>query len=495
VDRNLTIFWMAAGIAALSAAPAGAATCESLRSLNIPGVTITLVVEVAASSAVESAPRGSVPSCHVSATLRPSADSEIKMQVWMPSSGWNGKFEASGNGGWSGSISNATLSSGLLRGYATAMSDLGHEGSSASFALDHPEKLIDFGYRATHEMTVASKAIITSFYGQAPKLSYWSGCSAGGRSALMEAQRYPNDFDGIIAGAPGLNWTGRATQSIWIAQAAHKEEASYIPPAKYAVVHEAVMQACDAQDGVKDGVLEDPTRCKFDPKELLCVGADDSKCLTAPQVETARAIYSTVVNPRTKQILSPGSERGSEAGWATMAGPNLFAIGYDMFKFVVFRNLAWDFKTFNFDSDSALTEKVSAEILNATNPDLSKFTAHGKLIQYHGWSDPQIAPGNSTLYYKSVLDAMGGAAKVQDAYRLFMVPGMGHCNGGDGASTFDMLSALEQWVEAGKAPDQIAASRVRGGKTDRTRPLCPYPQLATYKGTGSTDDAVNFACK
>ncbi|HVW11874.1 MAG TPA: tannase/feruloyl esterase family alpha/beta hydrolase [Bryobacteraceae bacterium] len=312
---------------------AHAATCESLTTLTIPNVAITSALDVPAgglaSSNTRAAALADLPAfCRVAATLRPSSDSDIKMELWLPApSIWNGKYEANGNGGWSGSISSTTLAAGLQRGYAASMSDLGHTGGSASFALGHPEKLIDYGYRAAHEMAVASKAIVTAFYGRAPKLSYWTGCSAGGRSAMMEAQRDPNDFDGIVAGAPGLNWTGRATQSMWIEQAAHKDESSYIPAAKYGIVHEAVLAACDASDNAKDGVIEDPTRCRFDPHELLCKGADDGKCLTAPQVETARAIYSTVVNPRTNQVISPGSERGSELGWATMAGPKPFAIG------------------------------------------------------------------------------------------------------------------------------------------------------------------------
>jgi feruloyl esterase len=376
------------------------------------------------------------------------------------------------------------------------MSDLGHEGSSASFALGHPEKLVDFGYRAAHEMAVVAKAIVAAYYGSGPKLSYWSGCSAGGRSALMEAQRYPDDFDGIIAGAPGLNWTGRALLSVRIAQAAHKSEAAYIPPAKYAIVHEAVLRACDARDGVQDGVLEDPKRCDFDPADLLCKGADSSTCLTAPQVETARTIYAAVIDPHTKKSVVPGFERGSELGWATMAGAAPFGIGFDLFRFVVFQNPSWDFRGFNLETDLARMDKAENGLLNAMNPDLSAFKARGgKLIQYHGWSDPQIAPATSVEYYKSVLAMMGDAAKVDDFYRLFMVPGMAHCRGGDGVSSFDMLKALEQWVEAGRPPSHIDGARVRNGVTDRTRPLCPYPQVAMYKGAGSIEDAANFTCR
>jgi len=486
---------------ALNAAPAVPGSCESLATLTLPGVTITMAQEVPAGGLNLAAGRGGagfadLPAfCRVAATLKPSSDSQIKMELWLPAAGWNGKFEANGNGGWSGSINPPVLAAGLRRGYAAAMSDLGHEGASASFAFGHPEKLVDFGYRAAHEMTVASKAIVASYYAQPLKDSYWTGCSAGGRSALMEAQRYPADFDGIIAGSPGLDWTGRALQSVWVAQAAHKNDASYIPPGKYALVHNAVLAACDAKDGVKDGVLEDPTTCGFDPKELECKGEDGFFCLTSAQVETARAIYSPVLNSRTRQTIFPGFERGSEVGWGTMAGPQPFAIGGDLFKFVVFHDPDWDYKTFNFDSDVTRTEKAENGLLNAGDANLKPFLDRGgKLIQYHGWADPQIAPGSSVRYYKKVLDTMGGAAKVQSFYRLFMVPGMAHCGGGDGASNFDMLAALEQWKEQGKAPEQIAASRVRDGKVDRTRPLCPYPQVAKYKGSGSTDDATNFSC-
>jgi feruloyl esterase len=498
---NLNLMLCGILLALGGAAPAIAATCESLSSLALPHTTVTLAESLAAGGFSLPAGRsGASPAlpafCRVAATIRPSSDSDIKIEVWLPSAGWNGNLEANGNGGWTGSINPATLAAGMLRGYATAMTDLGHEGSSASFALGHPEKVIDFGYRAAHEMTIAAKAIVASYYGRAPKLSYWSGCSAGGRSALMEAQRFPADFDGIIAGAPGLDWTGRAIQSVWIAQAAHKDEASYIPPNKYPLIHNAVLQACDARDGLKDGVLEDPTRCDFDPKELQCKGSDESACLTAPQVETARAVYATVMNQRTKQPVFRGFERGSEAGWATMAGPQPFGIGADLFKYMVFNDPNWDYKAFDFDTDVVRTAEVEKGLLNATDPNLKAFIGRGgKLIQYHGWSDPQIAPRNSVSYYQNVLEEMGGTSKVQGSYRLFMVPGMGHCRGGDGTSEFDVLGALEQWVEKGTAPDQILASRVRDGKKDRTRPLCPYPEVATYKGTGSTDAAASFVCK
>jgi feruloyl esterase len=434
--------------------------------------------------------------CRVEATLRPTSDSDIKIEVWMPSAGWNGKFQANGNGGWSGSINPRTLAASLLRGYATAMTDTGHEGSSASFALSHPEKLIDFGYRSVHEMAVTAKSVIMAYYGRAPKLSYWVGCSAGGRQALMEAQRYPFDFDGIVAGAPGINWTGRALESIWVAQAVHRGEASFIPRSKYLPIHEAVLHACDGLDGVEDGVLEDPTRCKFDPEALACKSGEGPSCLNSAQVEAARKIYATRTDARTSRLILPGLTRGSELGWATMAGPEPLSIGLDLFRYVVFEDPNWEYRTFQFDSDVARTEQAERGWLNALDPNLKPFFDRGgKLIQYHGWNDPQIPAGFSVSYYESVRSTFRDDAALQNSYRLFMVPGMAHCGGGEGTASFDMLTTLEQWVEDGKAPDRILASRVKDGKVDRTRPLCPYPQLATYKGTGDTADAANFVCR
>jgi feruloyl esterase len=241
-------------------------------------------------------------------------------------------------------------------------------------------------------------------------------------------------------------------------------------------------------------VIDEPRKCGFDPKTLECKGADAPTCLTSAQVETVRKIYSDVTNPRTKQVIFQRHEPGSETGWNTMAGPNPMGLGLDLFKYVVYQDTNWDYKTMNFDADVDRAYKADTA-MDAMNPDLSGFLARGgKMIQYHGWADPQISPGTSVAYYQSVVEKMG-PAKVQQNYRLFMVPGMAHCGGGDGTSTFDMLTALEQWVDTGKAPDRIEASRVRNGQTDRTRPLCPYPQVASYKGSGSTDDTANFVCK
>jgi feruloyl esterase len=343
-------------------------------------------------------------------------------------------------------------------------------------------------------MTLKAKAIIAAYFGDGPKRSYWNGCSAGGRQGLKEAQRYPEDFDGIIAGAPAADWTGRAAASVRVAQAVHKDDASYIPPTMFPLVHNAVLEACDALDGVKDGVLEDPARCTFDPKVLACKDADHSACLTAPQVEAVRTIYSGAINPETKREITSLAP-GSELGWATWGGPQPLGIAFDHFKYVVFKDPNWDYRTFNAGHDIAAAERIDGNTINALDPNLQPFFDRGgKLLQYHGWSDPQISPGNSTQYYQRVAERIGGHDRVQRSYRLFMVPGMAHCGGGEGPNSFDMVGALEQWVEKGQAPDRIVASRRRDLTIDRTRPLCPYPQVATFKGAGSTEEAANFVC-
>ena len=492
-------------ILTFSGSPAIAASCESLKSLSQPNTTITSAQNVAAGEflppaaggpATGASPYSKLPAfCRVAATLRPSSDSDIKIEVWLPVSGWNGKLQSVGNGGWAGVISYAALARGLADSYATVSTDTGHTGNTGSFALGHPEKMIDFGYRSVHEMTVAAKAIIAAYYGSGPRISYWNGCSTGGRQGLTEAQRYPADYDAIIAGAPAINRMHIYVWSLWVAQAAQESESGYIPPSKYAMIHKAVVEACDAVDGLKDGLIGDPRRCRFDPKELLCKGADGPSCLTSQQVEVARRIYSAVKNSRTGQEIYPGLEPGSEMGWGIHAGPEPLSYATDGFKYVVFSNPDWDFRRLNLDSDVAHADKVDNGTTSAMNPNLKEFLAHGgKLLMYHGWSDPQVSPVNTVNYYTSVLKTMGTAATA-DSIRLFMLPGMGHCGGGDGPNTFDAMGTLAQWFEKGQAPNQMIASHSSNGVADRTRPICAYPQVAAYRGSGSIDDAANFACK
>ena len=482
-----------------------AAPCESLRTLSRPNVTITQATVVGAGQFSPQGPGGAVPPaaaklpafCRVAATLTPTPDSDIKIEVWMPQQGWNGKFMGVGNGGWAGNISYPAMAEALGQGYAVASTDTGHvgNGGDASFALGHPEKLIDFGYRAVHEMTAAAKAFVNAFYDTAPRFSYWNGCSTGGKQGLTEAQRFPADYDGIIAGAPANNWTRLMTGLLWAGRATLTDPASRIPPEKFAVLNRAVLNACDAQDGVTDGVLENPRSCRFDPQVVACKAGDAPDCLTTAQVEAARKIYGPATNGRTREVLYPGLPAGSELGWGAAAGgPAPFQIPLSHFQNVVFGDTKWDFRTFDFDRDFARAERADNGTLTATNPDLNAFIKRGgKLLMFHGWNDQLISAQNSVNYYESVRSAVG-ASRVDTSVRLFMAPGMMHCSGGAGPNQADWLAALEQWVERGVAPNRIVASHSTNGKVDRTRPLCPYPQIARYNGTGSTDEAGNFAC-
>jgi len=303
---------------------------------------------------------------------------------------------------------------------------------------------------------------------------------------------FPEDFDGIIAGAPA----NRTAMALWVAHALLKDPASYIPPAKYPLIHRAVLNACDARDGVKDGLIEDPTRCQPDPGVLLCKDGDGPGCLTAPQVEAARKVYMPGRNPRTGKELFGPLAPGSELGWATLGGgPEPYAAILDQLKYVVFRDPAWDWRTFDFDQDIARFQLPENLVMNAANPNLARFFARGgKLLIYHGWNDQNVSPYNTIKYFTSVQEALGGASKTADNMRLFMAPGMAHCSGGEGPNAFDKVGTLDRWVEEGKAPDSIIASHSTEGKVDRTRPLCPYPRVAKYKGTGSIDHAANFVC-
>ena len=474
---------------------ASAKTCSSLSSLTLPAATIT---------AAEPRTTGSFPHvtgadlpgfCRVTATLTPTSESDIRIEVWLPLAGWNRKLDVVGNGGWSGSIPYAALAAALRRGYAAAGTDTGHEGGGGPW-MQNREKLIDFGYRAVHETTIAAKAIAAAFYDAAPRFSYFTGCSGAGRQALMAAQRYPGDFNGIVAGAPSLNATGRAAFAMWTAQQLRKEAASFIPPANYPAIHDAVLEACDGQDGVRDGVVENPSRCAFDPRVLACGGEASRACLTAPQIRAARAIYEPLVDASTGEAIAPGLSYGSELGWATFGGAQPFALGTEMFRYLVFDDPDWDYRSLNVGSDMTRMRRAEAGVINAMDPDLSAFFARGgKLIHYHGWADPQIQPLSSVEYYERVVRRMGGASNVRGNYRLFMVPGMAHCGSGNGTSTFDMVSALERWAEHDEAPASIPASRVIDGRVDRTRPLCPYPQQAAYRGSGDINDARNFVCR
>ena len=493
--------------------------CDALKTISLPRVAITATESVAAGGQSpgrggRGGPAAPLPAhCRVAATLTPSADSHIEMELWLPMDGWNGKFLAVGNGGWAGSISFDAMASGLRRGYATASNDTGHKGGSAAFALGHPEKVIDFGYRAMHEMAMQSKAIIQAFYNRGPRLSYYQGCSTGGRQGMMAAQRFPEDFDAIIAGAPVYNVVHLNVSQVALQVGMLRNPARLVPPEKRTLLANAVVGACDQRDGVKDGIISEPLACKFDPAVLACKASDSSTalgagapdCLTAAQVENARSAYAPVA-AKSGTVVYPGRSPGFESGWRIPTqGAALNPLFADMPRYVGRQDPNWDPMTFDLETDLALALK-NGGFIEAGDPDLATFKARGgKLLLYHGWADPGPAPENTINYYEAVNKTLGG--KQDDWMRLFLMPGVGHCGGGVGPDQADFLRAIERWREAGAAPAQIIATRPagRGGqpsspdvagapRTPMSRPLCPYPQVTRYNGSGSTDDANSFTC-
>ena len=431
--------------------------------------------------------------CRVAGSISPTEDSDIGFDVWMPARNWNGKFVGVGNGGVSGQIFYWSMSEPLKRGYAVAGSDTGHRGPGidASFAMGHPEKVVDFIYRATHEMTVAAKAVAAAFYGRPANKSLFAGCSAGGRQGLTEAQKYPEDYDAIAASAPANHW-GASLGILWPGAAMLKTPASRLSPSDLALLHKGALDQCDASDGVIDRVIENPRDCKFDPHVLQCRGGTTTNCLSADQVAAARAIYRGPTNARTDVPIMPGLEPGSELGWRSLVdGNEPHKLGTTGLKYMTFQDPNWDYRSFDWDKD---VERVrTSRLYDATNPDIRAFVARGgKLLIYHGWTDVLVPPRNSIEYVAAVETTLG-VEKARDGVRLFMAPGMNHCTGGEGPSVLDVIGALEAWSDTGRAPQAITATRPDGAPR-RSRPLCAYPAVAQYRGSGSTDEAVNFVC-
>ena len=503
---KLRLLYGAVLFAAMLQLNAWAATpCESLAGMNLAKAKITSASAVAAGAFVPPAGGGrggggnfaNLPAfCRVAATLTPSADSDIKIELWLPQSGWNGKFEAVGNGGWAGTIPYPAIAAAMRNGYAAAGTDTGHTGNNADFAFGHPEKITDFAYRSIHEMTVQSKLILAEHYGGPAKFSYYNGCSQGGRQGLAEAQRYASDFDGIIAGASAIDQMRMHGARTALNILMNKNPAAVIPPAKYSAINKAVVNACDPLDGVKDEVIEDPMKCKFDYASLLCKAGDGPDCLTKGQVESAKLMTSPLKDPKTGKTLFSGYlVPGSELGWATLGGPAPLGLSVSGLRNVVFGDRSWDYQTMELAADIDRAAKSDNGAMATNNPNLQRFFDRGgKLLMYHGWSDPQVTPINSVSYYKDVLNTMGkGSAGKSIA--LFMIPGMNHCSGGPGTDTFDKMKVMEDWVEKGIEPKRIVASHLTNGVVDKTRPLCPYPKVAKYNGSGDTNDAANFSCK
>jgi len=515
----ITATWL---VAPVNAAPEAAinvadpAACAALADLSLPNTHVHLAEVLPAGAFLPpgaTQPLDMPAFCRVAATTQPA----VTFEVWLPMDAWNSKFHTAGNGGMAGVISYGAMAAALKRGYATSSTDTGHvrpgtDGFSASWALDRPDLVEDFGHRSIHLTSVHGKTITEAFYEDAPEYAYYVGCSKGGQQGMMEAQRYPDDFDGLVVGNPAHNWTSfYAGAHLWYALATLDNPASYIPPNKVALLGKEVTLACDALDGIEDGVIDDPRKCTFDPNVLTC-GANSNldACFTPEQVQAVKDIWRGPTNTA-GEVLYPGLVPGGEAaagGWSSwVTGPEPYAgIHYraadGFMKYMVFGDPDWDFRSWDYDRDLPTAIAKVGNALDANNPNLRPLRdGGGKLLLYHGWSDADISPLGTIDYYERVVSMLGDGqdrttalADIQDFFRLFMVPGMGHCRGGPGPDTFDALTALEQWVEHGEAPERIVASKVEAGDVLRTRPLCPYPQVARWDGTGSSDDAANFSC-
>ena len=541
--------------------PEMARACTNLRSLQLPHTVINSADDNTTGTFVPpgSSPITGLPAfCRVTATLVPSSDSSIRIEVWLPETNWNGRFLGTGGGGFQGVITYNELATGIRAGFAATNSDLG-TGSSGCNPLfcgsagnmgnplaiqfgdpaspsaglfGHPERIKDFGYRAIHLMTVRGKEIANLFYGQRPQRAYFAGCSTGGQNALMEAQRFPNDYDGILAGAPAFNRTHLHMAGLYGWQNAHASPGRFIQTGQMTLINQAVLKQCVGQDGGArtDQFLTDPRDCRFDPKVLLCKGGNvPPACLTAEQVTTMQRYYAGTIDPVNGQIINPGSQRGNETDDILALGlafqERLPEPAFDGLFYWVFGpsfgypSSPTNFANFDFHHDIAKVDDQLAAVLNATSTDLGEFRAHGgKLLMYHGWADPLIPSQSSINYFLALVGNEGqGQQGVQQASffdhgngpgnpalrqtqsytRLFMVPGMYHCSGGPGPNTFDALTPLVKWVEAGVAPDTILATKFVADTppaVQMTRPLCVFPKVAKYNGHGDTNTAANFTC-
>jgi hypothetical protein len=526
--RRALLASVALSALSFGAAGASAATCESLAGKTFGDATVSVATPVTAPFSVMGkdplAPVAVNASfCRVQGAIKPSPDSDIQFEVWLPpTAAWNGKYEGTGNGGFAGSLIYSPMSWAVEAGYAVSGTDTGHSGGSldSPWALGHPEKIVDFGWRGIHETASASKAIIEAYYAKAPAHAYFSGCSDGGREALLEAQRFPKDYDGIVAGAPANSWTKLMINAISAEQALAKPD-GWLSPDKLSIVTDAVLKACHGEGGI----LDDPSHCHFEPTSLVCKADQSQGCLTTPEVATLSQIYSGAHDAAGKSIF-PGYPPGVEAGptawslWITGtepkrgAGSLLYYFGTGFFANMALDTPEWDFRSLNLGDGLAKADEKTGQALNATDTDLSAFrAAGGKLLQYHGWSDAAIPAVSSIDYYEAVAAKMGGLDSIQSFYRLFMAPGMQHCGGGLAPSAVggvfgfpspsrdpahDVVSALAHWVEDGAAPTRITATMYRDDDPSKgvvaQRPWCAYPATARFSGKGSRTEAASFAC-
>jgi len=514
-----SVFAATSSIAALAMATPAQAACEDLTGFALEDGTITSAEVVAAGAfeapsafgpppGVAASPYADVPAfCRVRMTLTPTNDSDIKSEVWLPLEGWNGKYVGIGNGIWAGSISYNEMGSSLSRNYATAATDTGHVGNgmTAEWAIGHPEKLVDFGHRAVHVTTVAAKEIVEEFYGRAPDLSMWNSCSTGGRQGLMAASRYPEDFDAISAMAPANPMTELMTQSMWIGWQPQRFGVQ-LGPQQLGMVHAAVLEQCDASDGVEDGVVGRPLQCSFDPAELQCRPGQSEGCLSTGQVQAMSAIYDGVRAADGSWLLQ-GWPRGSEMQMVALTmGAEPFPVAMSYFRDLAYADRdGWDWMSTDYADYLADARGHSGHIVDIAPDDLDAFFARGgKLLMSHGWTDGLIPANNTLAFYHGLYNALP-AAQRDAQLRLFMAPGMDHCSGGDGPSQFDTLGTIDDWATTGAPPQTIIATRptqAGGGfggppappRDPMERPLCPWPTEAIYDGSGDTALASSFSC-
>jgi Tannase and feruloyl esterase len=507
----------------VAAPPGSAPACEELAGLKLADTTISSSKAVTAGPFTPPGGRGGrgpadVPAfCQVHGVLTPTPHSTIHFEVWLPAANWNGKLQVVGNGGLAGTISYPALASALRDGFAAASTDTGHTSTESPAWLRDRERLIDYSYRALHMTTVNAKAIVQAYYSEQARRAYYTGCSTGGKQGLMEAQRYPGDFDGILAGDAANFWTHQMASEVWNGVVTSTPETS-LSKEKLQLLQDATLQACDALDGASDGLVSNPARCHFDPAKLQCKSGDAPTCLTAAQVGAVRKIYEGPTNPRTHKRFYPGLYPGGEMGWAANTVINKTTksgvSSYDFWGYAFYHKPDWPYPTFDFDKDVQQADEDLGPVTNATSPDLEEFRKLGhKLIYYHGAADPLIPAQNGIDYFETVVGMQKGLARAQSFYRAFLVPGLYHCSGGPGPIAFgtsqpapasqrdadhDALRALERWVESGTAPTQIIGTKYVDDDPAKgvafQRPLCPYPQVAKYKGSGEMHDAGNFAC-
>lgn len=504
-------------------APPAAMACDAtaLAAVTLSGAALRSASAVDAGSYTPpgSFPQANLPAfCRMTATATPTAQSLINFEVWVPTgAAWNGKMVVTGNGGYSPTLNYADMAYAMRQGYAVVGGDTGHQGdpNAMFWGVNQPEKIADWGSRSIHAITGPARALVAGLNARNPSRAYYYGCSTGGHQAYAQIQRYPDDFDGVIAGAPGNNRTRLNVEFMHrflSNRAANTNSPVILTSAKAALITQRAIAACDTLDGVADGVITDPRTCgaaQFNIDALQCAGADEATCLTAEQVAVARKIYEGPKNRRTGEQIYPGLPVGTESGWAGYWG-GAEPVRADYWRLWVFENPQWNWWTFDYDRDLAFADAKISPLVDQNNADIAAFKARGaKAIVYQGWQDPVVNAIDTIAYYDRVNTLQGSQAETDSFFRLFMVPGMGHCSGGAGATHFgnqggpsptpsadhDVLMALDRWVEGGGAPDRIVATRVVGGAAVRTRSLCPHPKQAVYSGSGSSDDAANFTCQ